>query len=67
MMVVELPGFREMGKDTAPVLNPLPVTLNCVMVSTAVPVLLNRIVCELEVPTGTFPKLTLDGVVVSAA
>jgi hypothetical protein len=39
--VVDVPGFRESGRFTVPLLNPLPVTLNCVTVSTAVPVLLN--------------------------
>jgi hypothetical protein len=39
--VVDVPAFRESGSFTVPLLNPLPVTLNCVTVSTAVPVLLN--------------------------
>jgi hypothetical protein len=39
--VVDVPGFRESGRFTVPLLNPLPVALNCVTVSTAVPMLLN--------------------------
>jgi hypothetical protein len=39
--VVDVPGLMERGKVTVPVLNPLPITLNCVTVNTAVPVLLN--------------------------
>ena len=39
--VVEAPGFMESGKFIVPALNPLPVTLNCVIVRTPVPLLLS--------------------------
>jgi hypothetical protein len=39
--VLAWPGFNEIGSATAAVLKPLPVTLNCVIVRTPVPVLLN--------------------------
>ena len=58
--------MRESGSDKVLVLNPLPVTLTCVIVSVPVPLFVNWIVCVLGEPTVTFPKLALEGVTVSA-
>ena len=41
LKVVDCPGFNDIGNVTVPVLNPLPAALIWVMVSTAVPLLLN--------------------------
>ena len=58
--------MREIGSGRVLVLNPLPVTLTCVIVSVPVPLFVNLIVCVLGEPTVTVPKLALDGVMVSA-
>lgn len=47
-------------------LNPLPVTVACVIDSVPVPLLLTWMLWVLGDPTVTFPKLTLAGVIVSA-
>ena len=67
LKVVDAPGFNESGRFTVLVVNPVPVTLNCVMVNTPVPVLLNCSVCVFGEPIVTLPKLTLAGVTVRAA
>ncbi len=46
-------------------MNPVPVTVPPVTLILEVPVFLNCTTCELVVPTGTLPKLTLLGVAVS--
>lgn len=54
--------MMESGKLKPFVLNPVPVTLACVIVSVAFPGLLTWMVCELAAPTTTLPKFALDGV-----
>jgi hypothetical protein len=65
--VLLVPGFSESGRFTELLVKPLPVTLNSVTVNTPVPLLLNCIVCEFGSPTVTFPKFTLEGVMVTPA
>jgi hypothetical protein len=67
LKVVVAPGFKEIGRLTELLVNPLPLTLNCVIVNTPVPLLPICIVCEFGVPTLTLPKPTLDGFVVIPA
>lgn len=67
LKVVDAPGFMESGRLTVLVLNPVPVTLNCVMVSTPVPGLISCNVWVFGEPIVTLPKLTVAGVTVSAA
>ena len=62
LKVLVAPGLSDSGKPTEPVENPLPLTVNCEIVRTAVPVLEICTVCEFGDPTVTFPKLTLDGI-----
>jgi hypothetical protein len=66
LKVVDWPEVRDIGSDRVPRLNPLPVTLTCVIVSVPVPLSVNWMVCVLGEPTVTFPKLALEGVIVSA-
>lgn len=62
MKAVDWLGLSETGSDRVPVLNPFPLALTWVMVSVAVPLLVNCIVCVLGEPTTTLPKLALEGV-----
>ena len=67
LKVVDAPAFKESGRVSVPVLKPLPVTLNCVMVKVPVPLFLSCSVCEFGEPIVTLPKFTLAGVTVNAA
>jgi hypothetical protein len=64
--VLDCPGLRDIGRTRTPGLNPVPVTVTCVIVSTPFPLLLTFKVWEFTEPTTTFPKFTVAGVTVSA-
>jgi len=65
LKALDCPGARENGKVNPLMLKPAPVTLPCVRLKLAVPELVKVTVWALAVPTATFPKLTLLGVIES--
>ena len=65
VMVVDCPTASVTGNEIPPMPKPLPVTLPCVIVRLAVPVLLKETLRLLVVPSVTLPKLMLVGFVVS--
>ncbi len=65
LKALDCPGARENGKVNPLILKPAPVTLPCVILKLAVPELVKVTVWALAVPTATFPKLTLLGVIES--
>lgn len=59
------PGFTVAGRLRPLTANPVPDADAAEIVSAAVPVLLNVTDCEPVVPTATFPKLTLEGLMLN--
>jgi len=65
LKVLDCPGARESGKVSPLMPKPAPVTLPCEIFKLAVPEFVKVTVWALAVPTITFPKLTLLGVMES--
>ncbi len=65
LKVLDCPGARENGKVNPLMPKPAPVTPPCEILKLAVPELVKVTVWALAVPTATFPKLTLLGVIES--
>jgi len=65
LKVLDCPGARANGKVKPLMAKPAPVTLPCEILKLAVPELVKVTAWALAVPTGTFPKLTLLGVIES--
>ncbi len=65
LKVLDCPGARENGKVKPLMAKPAPVTLPCEIFKLAVPELVKVTVWALAVPTITFPKLTVLGVIES--
>jgi len=65
LKVLDCPGARENGKVNPLMPKPVPVALACEIFKLAVPELVKVTVWVLAVPTITFPKLTLLGVIES--
>ena len=63
LKVLDCPGARESGKLNPLMPKPAPVTLPCEMFKLAVPEFVKVTAWLLAVPTITFPKLTLLGVI----
>lgn len=59
------PGASASGKFKPLILNPAPATVACEILRLAVPVFVSTTVWLLVVPTDTFPKLTVLGVMES--
>jgi hypothetical protein len=65
LKVLNCPGARDNGKVNPLMPKPAPVTLPCERLKMAVPELVKVTVWAFVVPTATFPKLTLLGVIES--
>lgn len=65
LKVVDCPGARESGKVSPLMPKPAPVALPCKILKLAVPEFVKVTDWALAVPTITFPKLTLLGVIES--
>ena len=66
LKLVDRLAAREIGKESEPVLNPLPLALTCDIVNVPVPLFVICTVCVLGAPIVTSPKLALAGVTVKA-
>jgi hypothetical protein len=65
VIVAFCPPLTVTGVDKPLILKPVPATLAAEIVTPAVPESVNVIVCDLLLPTRTFPKLTLAGLAAS--